>query len=94
MQSLVNIAADNAYSWALQNGIAKEVARAVLPEGMTQSRLYASGTLRSWFHYCELRCDRKTQKEHREIAWKVRDILAEQFPDFADLLPQKEAANV
>ncbi|OUJ16385.1 FAD-dependent thymidylate synthase [Acetobacter sp. DsW_063] len=98
MQARVNIATDDAYSWALENGIAKEVARAVLPEGMTASRLYMAGMLRSWLHYCELRCDKKTQKEHRAIAWQVRDILAEQFPDIADLLPNRatvmEAANV
>jgi thymidylate synthase (FAD) len=73
--------ARKAYDWALSNGIAKEVARAVLPEGLTPSRLYMAGTLRSWIHYCDLRCDRKTQKEHRLVALKVRDILGEQFPD-------------
>jgi thymidylate synthase (FAD) len=79
-----NLAASHAmqtYQWALDHGIAKEVARAVLPEGMTASRLYMAGTLRSWVHYCALRCDRKTQKEHREIAFGCRGILIEQFPD-------------
>lgn len=77
------------YEDAIASGIAKEVARAVLPEGMTSSRLYMAGTLRSWLHYCDLRCDTKTQKEHRLIAEQCRDILVEQFPAFADLiLPQ------
>ncbi|WP_167517993.1 FAD-dependent thymidylate synthase [Komagataeibacter xylinus] len=93
MQARVNIAADDAYSWALEHGIAKEVARAVLPEGMTPSRLYMAGTLRSWMHYCALRCERKTQKEHREIAFDVADILREQFPDIADLIPSREDEN-
>lgn len=72
------------YDAALKQGIAKEVARAVLPEGMTVSRLYMQGTLRSWIHYVQLRADRKTQKEHRLIAEAARDIIAEQFPDLAD----------
>jgi thymidylate synthase (FAD) len=86
--------ADNAhrtYQWALNHGIAKEVARAVLPEGMTPSRLYMAGTLRSWIHYCDLRCDRKTQKEHREIAEGCRGILIEQFPDLADVIGAEAA---
>lgn len=76
------------YSRALEVGIAKEVARAVLPEGMTPSRLYMAGTLRSWIHYLDLRCDRKTQKEHRLIAQAAADIIAAELPDLADLLPQ------
>jgi thymidylate synthase (FAD) len=79
-------AARTAYDGALALGIAKEVARAVLPEGMTPSRLYMAGTLRSWIHYCDLRCDRKTQKEHREIALACRDILVARFPDLADVV--------
>ena len=62
-----------AYKWAVDNGIAKEQARAVLPEGLTVSRIYMNGTLRSWIHYCQLRCANGTQKEHRQIAvdcWK------------------------
>lgn len=74
------------YLDALARGIAKEVARAVLPEGMTASRLYMAGTLRSWIHYCALRCETKTQKEHRLIAEACRDILIEQFPDLADVI--------
>jgi len=73
-----------AYEGAISSGIAKEVARAVLPEGLTVSRLYMAGTLRSWLHYAQLRADLKTQKEHRLIAEACRDILAEQFPDLME----------
>jgi len=68
-------AAKTAYQWAIDNGIAKEQARAVLPEGMTDTRLYMSGTIRSWIHYVELREANGTQKEHQEIALQVREIL-------------------
>ena len=74
------------YTWALTNGIAKEQARAVLPEGNTQSRLYMSGTLRSWLHYCQLRMDAATQKEHREVAEQCFDIIKLEFPSIAELL--------
>lgn len=74
------------YQAALDRGIAKEVARAVLPEGMTPSRLYMAGTLRSWIHYLDLRCDRKTQKEHRLIAEACRDIIVGQMPELADVI--------
>jgi thymidylate synthase (FAD) len=74
------------YSWAIKNGIAKEQARAVLPEGMTKSRMYMAGTLRSWIHYCQIRTDIATQKEHREIALKCQDILKERFPSLDELL--------
>ena len=69
-----------AYNWALKNGIAKEQARVVLPEGMTQTTMYMAGTLRSWIHYCALRADKGTQLEHREIADKVIEIIFEHFP--------------
>lgn len=69
------------YQWALDNGIAKEQARAVLPEGLTESTLYMSGTLRSWIHYCELRRENGTQKEHMQIADKCWDIIGIHFPD-------------
>jgi thymidylate synthase (FAD) len=65
--------ASDLYNWAIQNGIAKEQARSVLPEGLTVSRMYMNGTLRSWIHYCELRMEAGTQKEHRlvaESAWR------------------------
>ena len=77
--------AQNAYEWALENGIAKEQARVVLPEGLTMSRMYMSGTLRSWIHYCELRMGNGTQKEHREIAEQCWNIITEQFPSLATL---------
>ena len=72
--------AQDAYTWAISNGIAKEQARAVLPEGNTVSRLYVNGTLRSWIHYIELRGANGTQKEHMEVAWAVADVIAELFP--------------
>lgn len=85
-QLSVQLAAQGAYMWAIQNGIAKEVARAVLPEGMTPSRLYMAGTLRSWLHYVDLRATQATQKEHRDIATDVANILLDQFPDLTDLI--------
>jgi len=74
------------YFWAITNGIAKEQARAVLPEGMTHSRLYMAGSLRSWIHYCMLRCENGTQKEHQEIAKACWDIISENFPNVAKAL--------
>jgi thymidylate synthase (FAD) len=73
-------AAKEAYTWAIDNGIAKEQARAVLPEGNTVSRLYMNGTLRSWIHYIELRAENGTQKEHRDIAVQCGIVIAEVFP--------------
>ena len=77
--------AKNAYEWAIENGIAKEQARAVLPEGLTVSRLYMNGTLRSWVHYCELRMANGTQKEHADIAREIAKVIAEVFPMMKDL---------
>jgi len=68
------------YFWATRNGIAKEQARAVLPEGLTMSRMYMSGTLRSWIHYIQLRSDNGTQLEHTEIAKECAKVIAEVFP--------------
>ena len=68
------------YNWALQNGIAKEQARAVLPEGNTVSRLYVNGTLRSWVHYIELRRENGTQKEHIEVAKACAEVITKIFP--------------
>lgn len=68
------------YSWAIKNGIAKEQARAVLPEGLTVSRMYMNGTLRSWIHYIQLRSANGTQKEHREIAQMCAEVIAKVFP--------------
>ena len=72
--------AKNAYEWAITNGIAKEQARAVLPEGLTVSRLYMNGTLRSWIHFIELRSANGTQKEHQEVARECAKVIAEVFP--------------
>jgi len=79
-QQAVIDAATDAYNWAVNNGIAKEQARAVLPEGNTVSRLYVNGTLRSWVHYIELRGANGTQKEHMQVAWAVADAIANIFP--------------
>lgn len=68
-----------AYKWALDNGIAKEQARAILPEGLTMSRMYMAGSLRSWLHYCQLRMGPETQKEHRDIAEKCWNVLSKEF---------------
>lgn len=72
--------AKEAYEWAIEKGIAKEQARAVLPEGLIESRLYMHGTLRSWIHYIQLRSSNGTQKEHAEIARACASVIAEVFP--------------
>jgi len=72
--------AKGTYEWAIENGIAKEQARAVLPEGNTKTRLYMNGTLRSWVHYIDLRSANGTQKEHMEIAQACARVIAEIFP--------------
>jgi thymidylate synthase (FAD) len=79
-QEAVSAAAEKAYNWALTNGIAKEQARSVLPEGMTVSRMYMNGTLRSWVHYIRLRSSNETQKEHRDVAVACADVIATIFP--------------
>jgi thymidylate synthase (FAD) len=79
-QQRVLYAVKEAYQWAIDNGIAKEQARAVLPEGMTVSRLYMNGTIRSWIHYIELRSSNGTQKEHMEVALACAKAIAEIFP--------------
>ncbi len=81
--------ARHAYEWAINNGIAKEQARAVLPEGLIESRLYMNGTLRSWIHFIELRSANGTQKEHQEVAMACAKAIAEIFP-MADNLVAKE----
>lgn len=73
------------YQWALNNGIAKEVARKVLPEGLTGSRMYMTGTLRSWIHYLQVRLDPSTQKEHREVAEKILVALQKDFPNILEV---------
>lgn len=74
------------YKWALNNGIAKEQARAVLPEGNTESVLYMAGSLRSWIHYCELRRGNGTQKEHMIVANQCWDIIKAHFPEVVEVL--------
>jgi thymidylate synthase (FAD) len=80
-QASVIFQAKEAYEWAIKNGIAKEQARSVLPEGNTHSKLYMNGTLRSWIHYCQLRMENGTQKEHMEIAKACWEIIETQFPN-------------
>lgn len=77
-----------AYDWATANGIAKEQARVVLPEGNTQSRMYMNGTLRSWIHYCQLRMENGTQKEHAEVAAACWKIIQDKFPNVVAALEQ------
>jgi thymidylate synthase (FAD) len=72
--------AERTYKWAIENGIAKEQARAVLPEGLTESRMYMNGTLRSWIHFIELRSGNGTQKEHQEIAIACAEAITKIFP--------------
>jgi len=72
--------ANEVYKWAIKHGIAKEQARAVLPEGLTMSRMYVNGTLRSWIHYCQLRMANGTQKEHIEIAKACAEVILKIFP--------------
>lgn len=74
------------YEWALKNGVAKEQARAILPEGNTVSTLYMAGSLRSWLHYCELRMANGTQAEHMEIASMCWDIIKTHFPALVDAI--------
>ena len=76
-QQEVSELSQEVYEWALSNGIAKEQARAVLPEGMTMSRLYMNGTLRSWMHYCDVRIGNGTQREHMKIAQEIRKLFEE-----------------
>jgi thymidylate synthase (FAD) len=68
------------YKWAVEKGIAKEQARAILPEGLTETRLYMAGSLRSWMHFLEVRTDPTTQKEHREVAQECANVISEVFP--------------
>jgi thymidylate synthase (FAD) len=87
-QKNVITAAKNAYDWAIANGIAKEQARAVLPEGLTVSKLYMNGTLRSWIHYIQLRSGNGTQKEHMEIAKACAKVIATVFPLSTEFIQQ------
>ena len=86
-QEKVTEAADMAYSWAIKHGIAKEQARKVLPEGLTKTRLYMNGTLRSWLHYIDLRSANGTQKEHMIVAQECAIVIARLFPMIWELKP-------
>lgn len=87
-QQRVLYAVKKEYKWAIDNGIAKEQARAVLPEGLTVSRMYMNGTLRSWIHYIELRASNGTQKEHMEIARACAEVISKIFPMAKDMVAQ------
>lgn len=86
LQKAVAEVSSDVYEWALANGIAKEQARVVLPEGMTRSRLYVAGTMRSWVHYIKLRSAPGTQQEHRELAIMCADALKLEFPMIEDFV--------
>ena len=88
MQARVITEAKNAYEWAISKGIAKEQARAVLPEGLMESRLYMNGTLRSWIHYIQLRSANGTQKEHMDVAKACAAVIAEIFPLTTQLISE------
>jgi thymidylate synthase (FAD) len=88
-QKRVLFAVRDAYEWARKNGIAKEQARAVLPEGLTVSRLYMNGTLRSWVHFIELRSGHGTQKEHMQVARACAQVIAAVFPMAAEFVAQE-----
>jgi len=81
------------YTWARMNGIAKEQARALLPEGLTMSKMYMNGTLRSWVHYIELRTDPSTQKEHRQVAQMAAFEIAKVFPLIKDILEEQNGST-
>jgi thymidylate synthase (FAD) len=84
-QQCLVTSASKTYKWAIDNGIAKEQARAVLPEGLILSRMYMAGSLRSWIHYCQLRSTQGTQKEHREIAQSAWQEIINHFPSLSDM---------
>ena len=85
-QEIVMSEARVAYNWAIKNGIAKEQARVVLPEGMTISKMYMAGSMRSWVHYCQLRTEEGTQKEHRIIAEECAEALQPVFKNMFDII--------
>ena len=87
-QSELLLQSKEVYNWALDNGIAKEQARAVLPEGNTETTLYMAGTLRSWIHYCDLRMGNGTQKEHMDVAKQCWDLIGVHFPDVIKALEE------
>ena len=83
-QQRVLYAVEREHKWAMENGIAKEQARAILPEGLTESVMIMAGSLRSWIHYCHLRMDKATQKEHRIVAEQCWEIIKQHFPNVAE----------
>ncbi len=85
-QQIIINNAQAAYRWAIENGIAKEQARKILPEGLTMSRMYMKGSIRSWIHYCDLRMSNGTQKEHREVATMCWDKVLSVIPSLKDIL--------
>lgn len=85
--------ANETYRWAIDNSMAKELARKVLPEGLTQSRMYMKGTVRSWIHYIQVRTDISTQKEHRDVAEKCRTLLVTQYPSLKELFREQAMDN-
>lgn len=88
-QAMIALAKET-YTWAIQHGIAKEQARAVLPEGLTMSRLYMNGTLRSWVHYLELRSGHGTQQEHMDVAVACAHVITKVFPLMAEFIIHAE----
>jgi thymidylate synthase (FAD) len=88
-QQIVVNSAKASYQWAIENGIAKEQARKILPEGLTMSRMYMKGSVRSWIHYCDLRMGNGTQKEHREIANLCWDVVLTEIPSLKSVLQQE-----
>ena len=88
-QERVLAASTEAYEWAIKNGIAKEQARAVLPEGMTVSRMYVNGTLRSWLHFIQVRSGGGTQKEHMQVARACAEVIAKVFPMAKQFIEQQ-----
>ena len=91
-EDLINFS-KRAYQWAIENGIAKEIARSVLPEGLIASKLYMSGSIRSWIHYIETRTDISTQKEHREIALLCAQEIAKIMPEIFNMISNDNKQN-
>jgi thymidylate synthase (FAD) len=85
-QMALQVEVTRTYNWAIQNGVAKEVARSILPEGLINSRMYVNGTLRSWIHYCAVRCKTDTQEEHRVVAQRAWELIQDEFPALREIL--------
>jgi thymidylate synthase (FAD) len=89
-QDIILDQAKSVYGWAIEKGVAKEQCRVILPEGLTTTRLYMAGTLRSWIHYIDVRAEEGTQKEHREIAIAARNEIIKQFPSLEEYWTPEE----